>query len=318
MTDIAKIADVIKNNNSFAIAVHVNPDSDCLGSSSALLLALRAMNKEAKILLDGNYPKRISHILGDDFLGNPDDSYDVCIAVDVASTYMMGNVYEKTFKKSSVTCLIDHHGTNEGYADYNWVDANAAAAAELVYVLIKDYLDTKITASIAERIYTAIASDTGSFQYSNTTSNTHIIASELLKYDFDAAAVMRNLFEKKTIEQLQLKSEVISTLEFYFDGKVCFATVDNDLLKKYSMSFENADDLASLPRSIEGVEIGVYVKVRGENEVKFSLRSNEYADVSKIAQNLGGGGHVRAAGVTVNASKDEALKMVLDEIKKVM
>lgn len=318
MTDIAKIADVIKNNNSFAIAVHVNPDGDCLGSSSALLIALRAMNKKAYILLDGNVPKRLSHLVEDDFFGNPDDAYDVCIAVDVASTYMMGSIFEKTFKRAPVTCCIDHHGTNGGYADFNCVDAVAAAAAEVVYIFIRDYLETEITAPIAERIYTAIASDTGSFQYSNTTSRTHDIASELLKYNFDAPAVMRNLFEKKTLNQLRLKSEVISALEFYFDGKVCFATVDSELLEKYSMAFEHADDLASLPRSVEGVEVGVYVKVKGKNEVKLSLRSNEYIDVAEIAQKLGGGGHVRAAGVTMHCTKEQAVETVLEEIGKVM
>ena len=318
MTDIAKIADVIKNNNSFAIAVHVNPDGDCLGSSSALLIALRSMQKKAHILLDGDVPKRLSCLVDEDFFGNPDDDYDVCIAVDVASTYMMGSVFERAFRRAPVTCCIDHHGTNSGYADYNFVDADAAAAAEAVYVFIKDYLKAEITAPIAERIYTAIASDTGSFQYSNTTSRTHDIASELLKYNFDAPAVMRNLFEKKTLNQLLLKSEVISALEFFCDGKVCFATVDRPLLEKYSMAFEHADDLASLPRSIDGVEVGVYIKEKGKNEVKLSLRSNEYIDVAAIAQKLGGGGHIRAAGVTMHCTKEQAVKTVIEEIEKVM
>jgi len=318
MKDIAKIAKVIKKNNSFAIAVHMNPDADCLGSSSALIFALRAMGKSAHIVLDGNVPKRLSGIAYEDFLGNPDDSYDVCLAVDVAATYMMGDIYEKTFKKAAVTCCLDHHGTNSGYADYNHVDADAAAAGEIIFALLNDYLKIKMTSEIARCLYAAIASDTGSFQYSNTTKKTHAIASKLLDWDFDAPALMRDLFEKKSLNQLRLHSEVVSKLEFCFDGRVCIAVVDNDILEKHGMTFEQADDLASLPRSIEGVEIGLYVKVRGENEVKISLRSNEYADVSKIAQTLGGGGHIRAAGVTLKCSKDDAIKAVLSEIRKVM
>lgn len=318
MKDIAKIAKIIKKNNSFAIAVHMNPDADCLGSSSALIFALRAMGKSAHIVLDGNIPKRLSTIVSEDFLGNPDESYDVCLAVDVAATYMMGTVYERTFNKASVKCCLDHHGTNCGYAEYNHIDGEAAAAGEIVYTLLNDCLKTKITPEIAKSLYAAIASDTGSFQYSNTTKRTHAIASRLLECNFDAPGLMRELFEKKSLNQLKLHSEVVSALEFCFDGRVCIAVVDNELLEKHGMTFEQADDLASLPRSIDGVEIGLYVKVRGENEVKISLRSNEYADVSKIAQNLGGGGHIRAAGVTLKCSKDDAVKAVLEEIGKVM
>jgi len=318
MNDIAKIAEIIKKNNSFAIAVHVNPDADCLGSSSALVIALRDLGKNASIVFDGIVPKRLSGFAKEEFFASPDDSYDVCIAVDVAATYMMGSVYERTFQKALVTCCLDHHGTNPGYADYSYIGADASAAGEIIFDFLNDYLNIKMTPEIAKCLYAAIASDSGSFQYSNTTNRTHAIASKLMEYDFNAPALMRDLFEKKSLNQLRLHSEVVSNLEFCYDGRVAIAVVDNALLEKHSMTFEQADDLASLPRSIEGVEIGLYVKVKGENEVKVSLRSNEYADVSLIAKNLGGGGHIRAAGVTLHMTKDDAIKTILEEIGKVM
>ncbi|MBO5007767.1 MAG: bifunctional oligoribonuclease/PAP phosphatase NrnA [Clostridia bacterium] len=316
--DMLKIADAVKQNSSIAIIIHVNPDSDCLGSASALITALRCMGKKAHIFVDSPIPGRLSFLADEDYFASGADDYDVCIAVDVAAEYMMGSMKEKVFDKSPVRCCIDHHGTNKGYAQYNCIDPSAAAAGEIMYVFIRDYLKVEITADIALRLYAAIASDTGSFQYSNTTARTHIIASELMAKGIDAPFVMRTLFERKRIEQLKLRAEVIENLKFYNDGKICVAVVDNDMLSRYKMAFEEADDIAGLPRSIIGVEVGVYIKVKGPREIKASLRSNEYVDVSSVAASLGGGGHIRAAGVTINASQDEAEKMIIDALEKVM
>ncbi len=316
--DIAKIADIIKNNDNFAIAIHVNPDGDCLGSSSALVSALRNMGKTARIVLDGTVPERLEFVTHPDYFGNPDDSYDVCIAVDVASDYMMGDIYKRVFEKSNITCCIDHHGTNGGYADYNHVDADASAAGEIVYEFIRDYLGCDITAEIASMLYTAIASDTGGFRYSNTTPRTHIIASELICRGVDSAEITRKLFEEKTISQLRLRADAINGMQFYADSKICVVTVDRAMLSKYNMTFEQADDLASLPGSVRGVEVGVYVKVRSDNEVKMSLRSKRYVDVSRIAATFGGGGHLHAAGVTMHMNVKEAEERIISEIVKAM
>lgn len=314
---LSAIAEVIKNNNNFAIAVHVNPDGDCLGSAAALCDTLRLMGKNAQIVSESPVPERLAFIVNPESVKKSVENCDVCIAVDVASKEMMGSVYESTFLSAKTTCCIDHHGTNAGYADCNFIDAASSAAGELVYLLTVGELNL-LSDKGAMCLYAAIASDTGSFRYSNTTSRTHYIASKLLEKDFDAPLVMRKLFEVKTLNQLKLKSDVVSNLRFCFDGKVCICTLDKKMLDKYSMNFEDADDLASLPRSIEGVEVGVFVKIKGENEVKVSLRSNACVNVAQIAANLGGGGHIRAAGVTIFANSETAEKKILDELEKVM
>lgn len=316
--DMLKIAEAVKQNSSTAIIIHVNPDSDCLGSASALLTALRSMGKKAHIFVDSPLPGRLSFLTREDYFASETGSYDVCIAVDVAAEYMMGSMKERIFDKAAVKCCIDHHGTNKGYAEYNCIDASAAAAGEIMYAFIKDYLGVEITPDIALPLYAAIASDTGSFQYSNTTERTHIIASHLMSKGIDAPFVMRTLFERKKIEQLKLRAEVIENLKFYHHNKICVAVVDNHMLSKYKMAFDEADDIAGLPRSIIGVEVGVYIKVKGDNEIKVSLRSNEYVDVSAVAASLGGGGHIRAAGVTINASAPEAEKIIIEALEKVM
>ena len=316
--DITKIAEILKTSNRIALAIHKNPDSDCIGSATALLIALRSLGKTVHIFVDGNIPGRLSFLVEEDYFTSDTRPYDVCVAIDVASIELMGTVKEAVFDKAEVTCCIDHHGTNSGYACYNFVDGSAAAAGELVYSFIKDYMGLTVTSDIAMRLYSAIASDTGSFQYSNTTTKTHIIASELMSVGIDAPFVMRTLFERKTAEQLQLKADVTNNLRFYENGKICVALVDEALLSKYKMAFEEADDIAALPRSIIGVEVGVYIKVKGEKECKISLRSNEYTDVSAIAKLWGGGGHLRAAGLTIRETPETAEKQLIEALKKVV
>ena len=314
MKDIAR---KLEENNSIALVIHVNADADCVGSAVALLKVLRSMDKKVHIFCDGDIPARLSFLINEDYFAS-EDVYDVCIAIDVAEKGMMGAMEDEIYNIAPVKCCLDHHSTNKGYADYNYIDPKASAAGEIVYAFIKDFLNQEITSDIAMHLYAAIASDTGSFKYSNTTERTHEIASKLIATGFDAPHVMRVLFERKTKEQLMLNSEVISNLEFHMEDKVCVAVVDEKMLSKYNLDFGEADDIASIPRSIVGVEVGVYIKLKGENDCKISLRSNEYVDVAAIAKSLGGGGHIRAAGVTVKDSPAKAKEIILDLIQKVI
>jgi len=314
-----KIASVLHSAKKIALIIHVNPDSDCVGSAAAIALTLRNMGKKADIFCDSDIPDRLAFLVdGKELFGPLDDIYDVCLCVDVAEDYMMGKYYDSLFLRTAITCCIDHHGTNSGYAGYNYIDSKAGAAGEIIYFFIKDYLCQPLTVDAATCLYAAIAGDTGSFRYSNTTERTHRVAGELIGCGIDNARIMRLMFEQKTSEQLKLNAEVISGLEFFEDGKICVATVDDEMLGKYGINFGEADDIASIPRQIVGVEVGVYIKVKGKNDCKLSLRSNEYVNVAEIAKNLGGGGHVRAAGVTLNMTKEEAKKTVIEEIKKVI
>ncbi len=313
-----KIARIIKKSKSVAIVVHTNPDADCIGSATALLTVLRLMGKRADIFCASPLPSRLDFLLEEGMICEKACRYDVCLTVDVAEKSLMGSMEDKVYNLAPVKCCIDHHKTNKGYADFNYVDPNAAAAGEIMYYFIKDYLKAKVTPEVALRLYAAIASDTGSFKYSNTTANTLATASKIMSYDFDAAYVMRKLFDTKTANQLKLNAQVISELEFYCDGKVCIAVVDEGMLSKYGLTFGEEDDIASIPRSIVGVEVGVYIKEKGENDLRVSLRSNEYVDVSEIARALGGGGHIRAAGLSIKDTADKAKEVLLSEIKKVI
>ena len=310
------IVDFLKENDNFILIPHRNLDGDCLGSVTALLLGLRSIGKTAFISLPEEPVSRLAYLWSEDYRTPPDFECDVCIGVDVAATYMMGDLYEEIFVKAPKTACIDHHGTNCGYAQINAVVPEASAAGEVVYDILKDGLGCDMTEEICISLYSAISSDTGCFRYSNTTPKTHRIAACLVESGIDASEIVRRLFETKSLNSVKIQSDIVDTMEFCCNGKVCVVTVDQPMLDKYGMTFAMVDDYAGLPRNIEGVEVGVFLKVKGADEVKASLRSNSYADVSKVAASLGGGGHIRAAGVTVNDTPDKAKKLIIDAIEK--
>lgn len=311
-----KIAEFIRNNDNFILIPHKNPDGDCLGSVTALLYGLRELGKTAYISLPTEPSERLGY-LWDESMRTPDGfSFDACITVDVAALYMIDYLKESVFDKAPRTACIDHHGTNTGFADVNYIDPSSAACGEIVYALLKDFLNVSMTKSVCESLYSAIASDTGCFRYSNTTKKTHLIAAELIDAGIDSAKIIRDLFETKKIESLKISVDLIENMEFFFDSKVCIISADTELLEKYNMNFDMIEEYASLPRSVEGVEVGAFLKIKSDEEVKISLRSNEYVDVSLVAAALGGGGHKRASGITVNGDREKAKELLLNELKK--
>lgn len=312
------IIKALKNCKSVAIVIHRNPDGDCLGSASALADALRSFGKDAYVFSPTEIPERIAFLTDKTLFTQTRDSWDMCIAVDVAEIGMMESLKEEVFDKAKIKCCIDHHKTNIGYADINHIDSGAAATGEIIYYFIKDYLKTPINKEIALRLYGAIVSDTGGFRYSNTSPVTFSVCARLAEYDFGIADVSYALFEKTTSKQLAFKAEVVSKLKFYADKKICVAYADEEMLSRYNLSFEDVDDLSSLPRTIDGVEVGVYIKVKGPSECKVSLRSNKYADVSEIAKSFGGGGHLRASGVTIDKPLDDTISVLVEKITEVI
>lgn len=316
MNTIEQTAKYLAEHNNFIIVPHRSPDGDCTGSSSALLLALRQMGKKAKIALPSPITERLSFIWEQGY-EEGDFEPEVAVAVDVADPQMMLDLYDDIFKNAKTTVCIDHHGTNKGYADVNCVIPEAAAAGEIVFQII-EHLGVSIGRDIAERVFVAIADDTGGFQYSNTTDITHRIAAKLYKTGISSADIMRLLFDTHTKSEMELLKFVTSRMEYHLDGKVCTTWVDDVALKASNAQMHNADAWIGLTRSSDGVEVGIMFKLIGENETRVSLRSNKYVDVSMVARKFGGGGHVRASGITFYESFEAAKEKLLKELAKLV
>ncbi len=312
MSNAKIIADYLVKNDNYYIIVHKNPDGDCLGSAKAICLSLRQIGKKAKVVLPNPVSKRLEFMWDKD-LEDGDFPCTTALCTDVASFGQMGGLYDTVFKEAPRSLCIDHHGTNSGYADLNLVDEKSAATGEIIYDIINE-MGILLNETLATALLISIADDTGSFQYSNTTSKTHRIVSELYKVIPDAEPTMRALYNTHTAGEIEALKQLIVTFEYHFNGRVCFAVADTQKLEKMGADRSNIDAWVGLPRSVEGVEVAAVFKINSPNEIKVSFRSNDFVDVSKVAAKFGGGGHVKAAGATFYDTIDNVKEKVLNEL----
>ncbi len=315
MMSLNEIKKFIEDNDNFAIIGHANPDGDCVGSCLGMWHMLRTMGKRAAVCINGeDVPHHLEFIWDNSCSAKDVQEFDAYIAIDCASADRLSAKIED-FNSAERTACIDHHRTNTGFAKVNAVIPDAAAAGEIMYYLASDVMGIKPTGAMADCIYTAIVSDTGGFKFSSTTARTMRAGAALLENGVESAAIFKKLFDTYTKKQIDIIGDITSTLTTHFGGKVAVIYVTDELLESKDMRFDEVDFITNLPRGIEGVEVGVFLKKRGD-EVKVSLRSGESVDVSQIASTLGGGGHMRAAGITLKCSLDEAKETILKEIEK--
>jgi phosphoesterase RecJ-like protein len=211
--------------------------------------------------------------------------------------------YGSFSKETPVELCIDHHYSNTMYAENTYLDDEAAAAGEAVYDVLRE-MQVKITKEIAECIYVAVATDTGCFKFTNTTSRTHRIAGELMAYDFSYGDINYQLFDLKSKGRIELEQRILRDIEFAGDDKIAIVWLTLDIMNEFSdrVDTEDLNGLASLPRQIEGVILGVTVKQKNENLFKVSMRSTEQINAAGVCGVFGGGGHARAAGCTIEGS----------------
>ncbi len=314
---LAEIKSFIDAHDNFGIIGHANPDGDCIGSCLGMWYMLKALGKNAAFCIRADtVPRNVSFIWNSDAVADIAQSFDAYIAMDCADIDRL-SCRGAEFAACRHTACIDHHRTNNGFAKVNAVLPEAAATGELVFYLATELMGITPKGAMADCIYTAIAADTGGFRYSSTTPLTMRAGAALLESGVDNAAVFKKLFDTYTLKQMAVVGDITSTLTTHFDGRVAVIHVTEELLESRGMLFNEVDFLTNLPRGIEGVEVGVFLKQKGD-EVKISLRSGDSVDVSALAASLGGGGHMRAAGVTLAGKIEEVKARILEEIQKVL
>lgn len=309
---------MMKNCNSAAILTHINEDPDTIGSCLAFREALLNMGKRAVVYVSAAVEKRISFI-GTDYViydGKEQEKHDLCVCIDCGDILRIGKRKE-LFDKAEHSINIDHHRTNTLFAEVNYVDALSSAAGEILCGLF-DEMNIEKNDKIARLLYTAIASDTGSFKYSNVTPKTMRAAADLMEYSFDHSEILRLLFDCKSLKNAKIEAQALNEMESFCGGKIRLVTMTKEMYEKYDVEVQDAPNLVDVPREIEGTEIALCLKEQ-ESEIRVNMRSNGYADVSKAAVALGGGGHIRAAGASVKGKTlEEAKKIVVAECEKVL
>lgn len=316
--NLKQIAKKIKKADKICLMVHENPDGDAIGSILAMYHALNNMGKKVDAYIE-NMPPNLKFLKGYKNLivydGIAAKDYDLAIALDCGTLERAkGNAL---FRKAKLTVNIDHHVSNPGYADINHVDDKAAATGEIVYLLLKR-LGIVIEKEIAEALYIAIVSDTGMFRHQNVTKRVFDVAGELTTCGIDTSELTRKFFYESSLDRLKLLSRALDNLELYCRSRVGVIALDKNSKNGLNVSDSDFEGIVDYARNIKGVEVGVFIKPRLAG-YRVSLRSNSSFDCNKVASELGGGGHVRAAGIQINGRslmdvKDIVLKKIEENL----
>lgn len=313
---IDKGIEVIKNSKNIYIGSHIHPDGDNIGSLLALGMALKEMKKTINIIKVDDIPKDYQFLPNIHLIKEPKliKKIDLFITLDCSDLDRLGPGKEIALKADKIL-NIDHHITNDNFGHINIVCPFASSTGEIVYHLIKK-LNITINKDIATSLYVAISTDTGSFMYSNTTSNTHKVAADLLDKGIDLSSITTKLYQNRSLERTNLFIQAIRSLNLYCDDKVGTIKITQKMLKDNNATMEDTEGIISFIRDIENIEVACVLKEFHEEEIKASLRSKEYLDVSKICLEFNGGGHKRAAGCTIFKDIEGAEKSILNSIKK--
>jgi phosphoesterase RecJ-like protein len=306
----------MKDLDGILIFPHINMDGDALGSATAICLALRQLGKKSYVMINEPIPKNL------DFLDCNCATDDDSVLDEVQLSLMldcngMNRIpgREDAWNRGKLKACLDHHQTKSSDIrfDFSRFEPKSAATGEIVYNLIKA-LGAEITLDIANCIFTAITTDTGNFQHSNTTSRSHDIVGHLHKIEgFNSKVISALIYDRRSKEALQMESTVLSHLNYYADGKIAIGRITQKLLKECGCTMDEADGIVQRIMSIDGVEIGCLLKETDMN-IRASMRSRAYANVEKVANIFGGGGHLLAAGCSFETTIDEAEKELVPRL----
>lgn len=319
MGKIERIAKVIKRFDSFLITSHINPEGDALGSQLAMANLLKCLGKDFVIFDNDKVPTHYRFLPEVNLIRHKIDTrkkkFDVAIVLDCPNLSRTGKV--KTAVKSAGYIInIDHHVSNEEFGDLNWVGKNMSSVGEMVYRLYKN-LNCEITKETALYLYISILTDTGSFNYSNTSSATHEIVSELLGHGIEPRDVSQSIYENKTLGEIKLLGRVLSGLKVAGGGRIAYMVVRKNLFKETKTKPVSCENFVNFGRSIKGIDVAVFFReeIKRKKIFHVSFRSTKKVDVNKIASFFGGGGHRSAAGCTLRGSVDEIKRKVLEKVE---
>ena len=310
------ILDLLKEEKgSILILSHENPDADTLGSALALYLFLKKKGRNVRVGCKDKVPHFLDFLPGcQEVIQLPtDEVFDLGIMVDASGFYRAGT--EVRVKKR---VRIDHHIGGEFYGEHDYIDPYAPSTTTIVYRILKEWDESAIDKDIAQNLYAGLATDTGFFKYSNTDVQAFQTAVELVQKGADPHSTYIMFSERESLNKIRLTSKVLDTIRLYEDGLVAGIVISDSFFKETGTTYEDSEGLVNYPRSIEGVEVAFALIEKPEEGVwKVSLRSKTWADVSKMANLLGGGGHKHASGAKIKASSaDEAIDMVLNAIRE--
>ena len=325
LKDTSKLTDELLKAETILLFPHVGIDGDAVGSCCALIWALRKKGKKVFALYEEDMPGNLDFLTRDPegtacFTSDPDiipdDELDVAMAVDCGELKRFP-AYRDKFLKAPVKLVLDHHGSSlrEPIGDFGFIEPDAAACGVLMFDLLSGMDGATPDKYIGECLYTAIATDTGRFQYSNTNKACWDIMSELSTWGCDFNRVSTEVYESKRKEQVRITAYAISKMIVSDDGLWAMTALTRQELDSMEVRAGETDEIVGEMRSIKGVEISVFLREVEHNVIRVSYRSKYFADVACLAAKRGGGGHKRAAGATLYTGLDEAVDIITEDLR---
>ena len=309
-----KILEEVRDAKSIAISGHIRPDGDCVGSCMGMYLFLKKELPDTQVHVFLEKPSDVFNcICGVEEIKEAEEQdetvYDVFIALDCSKDRLGGA--EKLFDKAVKKINIDHHISNTGCGDVNYLRADASSASELVFELLEE---DRLDMEIAKALYIGIIHDTGVFQYSNTLPATLQVAAKLVAFGFNFPEIIESTFYEKTFVQNQIMGRALLESILFMDGKCIVAVVSKKMMDFYGVNGKDLDGIINQLRNTKGVECAILLYELETLTYKVSMRSGGGVDVAKIAQFFGGGGHVRAAGFTMKGTAHDVINNLSAQI----
>ncbi|PYM06251.1 MAG: bifunctional oligoribonuclease/PAP phosphatase NrnA [Verrucomicrobia bacterium] len=311
----AEIGRALREHNKFAVLSHVRPDGDALGSTLALALSLKELGKEVRAWNEEGMLEKYNFLAQAELLTEPPNTpedFDVAIALDTAVQNRLGTT-TTAVRSAKLWINIDHHPSNPRYGDLVYIDPTAPATGQILFELLTNQ-KFPITPAIAENLYAAISTDTGSFQYPNTTVRTFEIAAELVRCGVEVGRISQLLYENFPRRRIELLRDLLATMRFGCDGKLAYFSLSQASALALGVIPEDNEGLIDHLRAIQGVVVAIFFEELTDGKVRVSMRSkNEAVDVCAICTQFGGGGHVLAAGARVRGTLPEVEKKIVEQ-----
>lgn len=321
---LEKVASRLRDAAEVFLFTHEFADGDALGSMVALVLYLRSMGKTVHAFVPGKVQsvyrflgtdELLDTLEGDEAAARIGRSRITCLSADAADIDRLGE-WKDLFLAGVERVVVDHHDTNTGFGDTFAVDENASSCCEVLFELFGVIDANLVDARIASALYTGLVSDTGSFQYANTTTRSLIHAAQLIDLGASPDEISRSIYESKPFGSLRLMGSCVASSRLLYGGNAVIAYVTRAMLEKSGSLDEDAEGITDELRRISGTKAVILLKEAADGSIKVSFRGKYGFDVKRVATAFGGGGHLLAAGCTINHSLAEAEELVLTEMDK--
>lgn len=313
---LQKIADMLKAASDIAVYCHSNPDGDTIACALSVCRALGAQGKTVTPVCEDAVPEKYLFMEGADKFIRPDKRvHEMALAVDCSGPDRLGGA-SKSFLSAKKRASVDHHLSHVNFAQTDYTEADSAACAEIIYLLLDGM--GAVDKGTAALLFAGIVADSGCFQYPSTTSRTHEIAAKLIEKGIDAADIVYRVHRRLTPEVFALKMRVLSKCRLFDEGKIAVVTFTKEDFEATGTRPSDTEGIIASAIDIDGVEVAFAISEVGDKNFKVSVRTKDRADASNIAAVFGGGGHSKAAGCRMNGFyedvKDKLLKAARDRL----